>query len=165
MNPDVPVELEWIISKCLEKDLNLRYEHASDIRTDLQRLKRDTESTRAVAIPASLERTLKRGKLWLVLAACIAVIGLAAVGTWYLRSGRAAQIDSIAVLPFTNGGGDANTDYLSDGITESLIGNLAHVPQLKVKSRNTVFHYKGKDVDVQRVGRAGSGEWESGTAW
>ena len=45
--------------------------------------------------------------------------------------------------------GDANTDYLSDGITESLIGNLAHVPQLKVKSRNSVFHYKGKDVDVQ----------------
>jgi TolB-like protein/tetratricopeptide (TPR) repeat protein len=69
-----------------------------------------------------------------------------------LRFGRAAQIDSIAVLPFTNGGGDANADYLRDGITESLIGNLAHVPQLKVKSRNSVFRYKGKDVDVQKVG-------------
>ena len=56
------------------------------------------------------------------------------------------------MLPFTNGGGDANTDYLSDGITESLIDNLAHVPQLKVKSRNSVFRYKGKDVDVQKVG-------------
>jgi adenylate cyclase len=56
------------------------------------------------------------------------------------------------VLPFTNGGGDANTDYLSAGITESLIDNLAHVPQLKVKSRNSVFHYKGEDVDVQKVG-------------
>src|ERR1035438_4712654 len=95
---------------------------------------------------------LKRRKLWVVLVACIAAIGLAAVGTWYLRSGRTAQIDSIAVLPFTNGGGDANTDYLSDGITESLIDNLAHVPQLKVKSRNSVFRYKGKDVDVQKVG-------------
>src|SRR5258708_16156552 len=82
----------------------------------------------------------------------MAALGLAAVGAWYLRSGRAAQIDSIAVLPFTNGGGDTNTDYLSDGITESLIDNLAHVPQLKVKSRNSVFHYKGKDVDVQKVG-------------
>ena len=98
------------------------------------------------------DKTLKRRKLWFVLAACIAAIGLAAVGAWYLRSGRTAQIDSIAVLPFTNGGGDANTDYLSDGITESLIGNLAHVPQLKVKSRNSVFRYKGKDVDVQKVG-------------
>jgi TolB-like protein len=60
--------------------------------------------------------------------------------------------DSVAVLPFTNARGDANTDYLSDGITESLIGNLAHVPQLKVRSRDSVFHYKGKDVDVQTVG-------------
>jgi TolB-like protein len=60
--------------------------------------------------------------------------------------------DSVAVLPFTNARGDANSDYLSDGITESLIGNLAHVPQLKVRSRDSVFRYKGKDVDVQTVG-------------
>ena len=69
-----------------------------------------------------------------------------------MRSGGTAQIDSIAVLPFTNGGGDSNTEYLSDGITESLIDNLTHVPDLKVKSRNSVFRYKGKDVDVQKVG-------------
>lgn len=61
--------------------------------------------------------------------------------------------DSVAVLPFTNVRGDANTDYLSDGITESLIGNLAHLPQLKVRSRDSVFRYKGKDVDVQTAGR------------
>jgi TolB-like protein len=69
-----------------------------------------------------------------------------------LRTGKATQIESIAVLPFTNGAGDANTDYLSDGITESLINNLTHVPGLKVKSRNTVFRYKGKDVDAQKAG-------------
>ena len=153
LNPDLPVDLERIINKALEKDRNLRYQSAADIRTDLQRLKRDTESTRKVATQALPDTTLKRRKLWVVLAACIAAIGLAAVGTWYLRSGRAAgQIDSIAVLPFANGGGDANTDYLSDGITESLIANLTHVPDLKVKSRNSVFRYKGKDVDVQKVG-------------
>jgi serine/threonine protein kinase/tetratricopeptide (TPR) repeat protein len=152
LNHDVPPKLEDIINKALEKDRNLRYQHAADMRTDLQRLKRDSESGKTAAMPASPERMLKRRKLWVVLAACIAAIGLAAVGTWYLRSGRTAQIDSIAVLPFTSGGGDANTDYLSDGITESLIDNLAHVPQLKVKSRNSVFHYKGKDVDVQKVG-------------
>jgi TolB-like protein len=60
--------------------------------------------------------------------------------------------DSIAVLPFTNERGDANTDYLSDGITESLIGNLAHIPQLKVRSRDSVFRYKGKDVEVRTAG-------------
>ncbi len=153
LNPDVPPKLEEIINKCLEKDRNLRYQHAADIRTDLQRLKRDTESGKTAATQASPDRSLKRSKLWVVIAACLAAIGLAAVATWYLRSGRTAtQIDSIAVLPFTNGGGDAKTDYLSDGITESLIGNLAHVPQLKVKSRNSVFRYKGKDVDVQKVG-------------
>jgi TolB-like protein/predicted Ser/Thr protein kinase len=152
LNPDVPAELERIVSKCLEKDRNLRYQHVSDIRTDLQRLKRDTESTKVVAAQASPDQTFKRRRFWVVLAACIAVIGLAAIGTWYLQPGRAAQIDSIAVLPFSNGAGDANTDYLSDGITESLINNLTHVPQLKVKSRNSVFRYRGKDVDVQKVG-------------
>ncbi len=61
-------------------------------------------------------------------------------------------LDSIAVLPFTNEPGDANIDYLSDGITESLIGNLAHVPRLKVRSRDSVFRYKGKNVEVRTVG-------------
>jgi eukaryotic-like serine/threonine-protein kinase len=152
LNPDVPVELERIVNRALEKDKDLRYQHAADIRAELQRLRRDTESSKTVAVPVSPEKTLKRGKFWIVIAACIAVIGLAAVGTLYLRSGRTVQIDSIAVLPFTNVGGDANTDYLSDGITESLIGSLAHVPELKVKSRNSVFRYKGKDVDMQKVG-------------
>jgi TolB-like protein/predicted Ser/Thr protein kinase len=152
LNPDLPPKLEEVINKCLEKDCSLRYQHASEIRADLQRLKRDTDSSRAAALPALPDTPFKRSKLWGVLAACIAVIGLGVVGTWYLRSGRTAQIDSLAVLPFTNGGGDANTDYLSDGITESLIGNLAHVSQLKVKSRNSVFRYKGKDVDMQKVG-------------
>jgi TolB-like protein/Tfp pilus assembly protein PilF len=60
--------------------------------------------------------------------------------------------DSIAVLPFSNVLGGAGSDYLSDGITESLIGQLAHVPQLKVRSRDSVFRYKGKDTDLQTIG-------------
>jgi TolB-like protein/Tfp pilus assembly protein PilF len=123
------------------------------MRAELQRLKRQTESARIAAAPASPDKRIQGRKLWFVLAACIAIVGLAAGGAWYIRSGRAAQTDSIAVLPFTNGGGDAKTDYLSDGITESLIDNLAHVPQLRVKSRNSIFRYKGKDVDVQKVGK------------
>jgi eukaryotic-like serine/threonine-protein kinase len=152
LNPDLPAELERIISKCLEKDRNLRYQHASEIRADLQRLKRDTESSRNIAITASPIEALKRRKLWVALAASVIVVGVAAGIAWYLRPARTAQIDSIAVLPFSNVGGDSNTDYLGDGVAESLIDSLTHVPQLKVKSRQSAFCYKGKDVDLQKVG-------------
>ncbi len=152
LNPDLPAELERIVDKALEKDRNLRYQSAAEMRTDLQRLKRDSESGRVVGAQLSPEKNVKHHKLWLV-AAGIALIVLAAVGAWYMRSGRTAQIDSVAVLPFTNGGGNADADYLSDGMTESLIDSLTHVPALKVKSRNSVFHYKGKDVDTQKVGQ------------
>jgi serine/threonine protein kinase len=151
LNPDLPPKFEDVISKALEKDRDIRYQHASDLLADLKRLKRQTESARVVFTDASPDRKLKRRKLWVV-AACIIAIALAVGGAWYLRPSRASQIDSIAVLPFTNVGGDTNTDYLSDGITESLIDSLTHVPQLKVKSRQSAFRYKGKDVDLQRVG-------------
>lgn len=151
LNPDVPPELERVINRALEKDRELRYQSARDIRVELQRLKRQTESTKIAATPAS-PQPLKHRKLWVGLTACIVAIGLAAGGIWYFRSGSRAQIDSIAVLPFTNIGGDVTSDYLSDGFTESLIANLTHVPELKVKSRNSVFRYKGKDVEVQKVG-------------
>ena len=74
LNPDVPVELERIVNRALEKDKTLRYQHAADIRAELQRLKRDTESSKTVAVPVSLDKTLKRGKFWIVVSACIAVI-------------------------------------------------------------------------------------------
>ena len=86
----------------------------------------------------------------LVVAAAFALGALGVLSLVLIR--RHTSADSIAVLPFANGSGDANTDYLSDGITESLIGNLAHVPHLKVKSRSSVFRYKGKDVDAQKAG-------------
>jgi TolB-like protein/DNA-binding winged helix-turn-helix (wHTH) protein len=83
------------------------------------------------------------------LVAAAVVLGIVSLALFYRRP----DADSIAVLPFVNGSGDANADYLSDGITESLIGNLAHVPRLKVKSRSSVFRYRGKDVDAQKAGR------------
>ena len=151
LNPDLPPKLEDVIHRALEKDRELRYQSAKEMRAELLRLKRDTESTPVVVAQETPGKTLKSRKLWVVLAASLTV-GLAAVAAWYLRTGRSSQIDSLAVLPFTNVGGDASTDYLSDGITESLIDNLTHVPALKVRSRNSVFRYKGKDVDVQQAG-------------
>ena len=63
------------------------------------------------------------------------------------------KIDSLAVLPFVNATSDANNEYLSDGLTESLIGTLSQVPDLKVMARSTVFRFKGKDDDPQKIGQ------------
>jgi eukaryotic-like serine/threonine-protein kinase len=154
LNPGLPAKLEDVIHKALEKDRALRYQSAADMRTDLQRLKRDTESSRVAVAPSEPDRAAASRRKFPLAAsiAALAAIAVIAAGIIYYHSSKAAGIDSIAVLPFTNVGGDASKDYLSDGLTESLIGNLTHVPDLKVKSRNSVFRYKGKDVDVQKVG-------------
>jgi serine/threonine protein kinase/tetratricopeptide (TPR) repeat protein len=153
LNPDLPPKLEDIINKALEKDRNLRYQHAADMRTDLQRLKRDSESGKSVAVLPPATQKASAHRYW-VAAVVVLFIAMAAAGIWYWRArSSTSQIESIAVIPFSNSGGNADTDYLSDGLTESLISSLVHVPQLKVKSRNSVFRYKGKDIDVQKVGK------------
>ncbi|MGO9720854.1 MAG: protein kinase domain-containing protein, partial [Methylocella sp.] len=152
LNPGLPHKLEDIINKALEKDRGLRYQSAADMRTDLQRLKRDTDSARVPAAPSQPERSAPSRKLWPIVAVAVAAIALIAAAAWYFYPSKASAIDSIAVLPFTNVSGDVTKDYLSDGLTESLIGSLTHVPDLNVKSRNSVFRYKGKDVDAQKAG-------------
>jgi len=150
LNPDVPPKLEEIVNKCLEKDRNLRYQHASEIRSDLQRLKRDTESGKAASISTSRPRWSRRTLLtWVVSGLTVAVlIVLAAVHF----ASRGDRIDSIAVLPFANNSGDPNTEYLSDGITEGVINSLSRVPQLRVMARTTVFRYKGRSDDPLKIG-------------
>jgi serine/threonine-protein kinase len=69
------------------------------------------------------------------------------------RSGKSKSIDSIAVLPFQNDGADADTEYLSDGVTEGVINKLSELPKLKVMARSTVFRYKGAVADPRAVGR------------
>jgi TolB-like protein len=88
--------------------------------------------------------------------AALATVALVAVVVvaFYLYSARAGKaIDSVAVLPFVNTGGDSNTEYLSDGISETLINSLAQLQQLRVVARHTAFRYKGKEIDPQTVGR------------
>jgi eukaryotic-like serine/threonine-protein kinase len=157
LNPQVPPKLEEIINKALEKSRDLRYQHAADMRTDLQRLKRDSESGKSAveSHAAKPKSKFTMRKDWLV-AAIILFVALASVGLWRWRSAAkssASQIESIAVIPFSTSGGNADTEFLSDGITESLIDSLTHVPDLKVKSRNSVFRYKGKEFDAQQVGK------------
>jgi eukaryotic-like serine/threonine-protein kinase len=96
----------------------------------------------------------RRGKAVVGIAAIILLALLAGGGWYYWRSGQSGQtIDSVAVLPFVNGSGDPNTEYLSDGITESLINSLSQLPHLKVMSRSSAFRYKGKQIDAETVGR------------
>jgi TolB-like protein/DNA-binding winged helix-turn-helix (wHTH) protein/Tfp pilus assembly protein PilF len=84
--------------------------------------------------------------------AAVAVVALLAAADWYYKAWRGEAIDSLAILPFVNANADPNTEYLSDGITESLINSVSQLPNLKVTSRDSVFRYKGKETDVQTVG-------------
>ena len=153
LNPAVPNELERVIYKLLEKDRDLRYQSAADVRADLKRVKREMDSGRSSgAFPVATAGTVPARTYWIAATALLAV--MLASGVWYWRAHASApQIESMAVIPFANSGGGADGDFLSDGLTESLITSLTHVPQLKVKSRNSVFRYKGKEVDAQKVGK------------
>ena len=187
LNPDLPPKLEDIISRALEKDRNLRYQHAADLRAELQRLKRDTDSSRNTAVaveqvvpvatqmstlgtaptpttrdapsqiqPSGREALPSPSKPRWVAGLAVGLI-LALVGTvafLFHSRGSQREISSVAVLPFVNAGNDPNTEYLSDGLTESLINSLSQIPNLAVMSRSSVFHYKGRDVDPQAVARA-----------
>src|SRR5438309_7014148 len=95
-----------------------------------------------------------RRKTVLVVAALVLVLSIGAGGWFYRSGGRGGEtINSVAVLPFVNGSGDPNAEYLGDGITESLINSLSQLPHLKVMSRDSAFMFKGKDTDAQTVCR------------
>jgi len=152
VNPDIPPALESIINKALHKDRELRYQHAADLLADLQRLKRDIDSglpdcaavtgSRLASIadpPSSAGQPISR---------------FSSQQTGSFRAPRVSKtIGSLAVLPFENVSRDPENDYLSDGITGSLINNLATVPKLRVMAQSTVFRYKGREIDPQAVGR------------
>jgi non-specific serine/threonine protein kinase len=124
LNPEVPDELERAINKCLEKDKHLRCQHASDLRADLNRLKRDAgprPHALAPSRPAALESSRRE--------------------------------NSIAVLPFQNLSPDPDQEYFSDGLTEEIIADLSHVRALLVISRSSVMTFKGAPRRVPDVAR------------
>ena len=123
LNPDVPAELERIISKCLEKDCNLRYQHASDVRTDLQRLKRDTDSARLPAAARSAGATRHFRMRRKVMIPVVLVLVVLAAGTYsYLhRTPKLSDKDTIVLADFTNTTGDTVFDgTLRQGLSVQL---------------------------------------------
>ena len=152
INPDIPPNLEAIIDKALHKDRDQRYQHAADLRSDLQRLERGPDSGwRAANSDASsgpLSTTSAPGSPEAQRAENTTG------ATTAFRQPRVSKIiDSLAVLPFDNASRDPEHEYLSDGISASLINILATVPKLRVIAQSTVFRYKGRGIDPQALGR------------
>jgi eukaryotic-like serine/threonine-protein kinase len=136
LNPQIPPDLERIIRKALQKDREMRYQSASDLREDLKGLKRELESGRITPGTSTPPPLTNVGSV---------------AGVSRKRSARA--IRSMAVLPFVNENRDSNIDYLTDGITETIIHALAEVPKLRIQARSTVFRFKSRVDDPQGIGR------------
>ncbi len=157
LNPDVPPKLEEIISKALEKDRDIRCQSAAELRADLKRLKRDTESGKSAATVAEAgTRIHSLRRLWGVVAgaAAVLIVGAAFLAWCFLhsRTSDATPIHSIAVLPFANASKDPEMDYLGEGISEEITNSLSRLPNLQVMARSTVSHYKSRQDDPQGVG-------------
>ncbi len=151
-NPELPTELDRIINKALEKDRALRYQSAAEMLADLKRLRRDSSSAR-VEIAAEQPQSKKiKPLLWAISGLVVLALLAGAAFFWRGRSNQ-EQITSVAVMPFVNASNDPDSEYLSDGITESLINNLSQLPNLTVMARSSVFRYKGRDVDPQTVAK------------
>src|SRR5438128_7312104 len=145
LNPNVPAKLEEIAIKALEKDRDVRYQHASDVKADLKRVKRDLESGKITSSEGARPLRLRRTMLISAIAFA-SIVALITVGAFYFGSGTRARINSVAVLPFANATGDPSADYLSDGITEGVIDRLSGLPNIKVISRASAFHYNVSEI-------------------
>jgi len=178
----VPKVLEDVVAKCLAKDAGERYQTMEQVVRDLNAARSDAltadvsatytgkpevddrnrigavltdaGTSRAATVVGHLVGGIRRHRWRVILAATGAIILAAALG-YYLYSAREGEaIDSIAVMPFVNVGNDPNSEYLSAGISDSIINSLSQLPNLKkVNPLTTVLSYKGKQTDPQAVGR------------
>jgi len=162
LNGQVPVELERIIAKAMEKDQTLRYQSASEIRTDLQRLRRDTTQGRVTTgsrVTAVASAGPSRRRLWTGVGTGTLIVALAAA-FWLGRkrpeggsgASAGAVARSIAVLPFVDMSPGQDQEYFTDGLSEELANTLARIPDLRVAGRTSAFQFKGRNEDLRDIG-------------
>jgi serine/threonine protein kinase/tetratricopeptide (TPR) repeat protein len=140
-NPLLPRGFDEILGRALEKDRDLRYQSASGIVADLKRLKRDLDTPRTRARPATAQSSTP------------APSARSRKADKSSSSKQSTAIDSLAVLPLENAGGDPDAEYLSDGIAETLINSLARLRKMRVIPRSATFRYRGPDLDPLAIGR------------
>jgi serine/threonine protein kinase/tetratricopeptide (TPR) repeat protein len=138
--------LDRVVRHCLEKDPERRFRSAHDLAFDLEAL----SEARGVRFAAASSVRNPRRYVFPVIAVAI-LIG--ATLLWRRSAARHPAFDSIAVLPFANASRDPATEYLSDGITESIINSLSKLREVRVAARSSAFRYKGRDADSQTAGR------------
>ena len=167
LNPDLPTDLERIINRALEKDRELRFQHASEMRSELMRLKRDFETgTGARRVSPLAASGPASPKVWLRSRSALVVVVLgtfflalalfmANVGGWRERmlGRRGPLIRSIAVLPLENLSHDPEQEYFSDGMTDELTTDLSKIGTLHVISRTSAMHYKGTNKTLPEIAR------------
>jgi len=148
---EIPATLESIINRMLTKDAEKRYQLADEALVDLNAFRQSSATGRIEKRRTTSFRGIgKRAYLY----GSIAMILVFLFSLWlYTLFSPHRSIDSIAVLPFINESADPNVEYLSDGLSESLIQRLSQLPRLKVMSFSVVSRYKGKEINPQELGR------------
>ncbi len=153
--PGTPPQLARMVTRALKKEREERYQSVKELHEELKSLKQDLESSTSRG--SSRLNLMLHNIRWNKANLSALVLCLLALFSFviYRQTGRGDRqaIDSIAILPFTNVGADPSTEYLADGIPESLINNLSRLPNLRVVPRGIVFGYKGQNLDPREIGR------------
>ncbi len=158
LNHDVPPKLEDIINRALEKDRDLRYQHASDIRSELQRLKRDTDSGKSAVVTDAAPVSRRRLPWAAAGAVGIVAVIVIALFLWHSQHPAVPPVDSanpraIAVLPFQNAGSDKDADFLRLALPDEIATALSYVPSFSIRPFATTSKYNGSSLDLQQAGR------------
>jgi non-specific serine/threonine protein kinase len=159
MNPQLPPKLGEIIDKALEKNRDLRFQSASDLRSDLKRLKRDTESgvITAQTAPSATIWLARRARLLIAVAVALSVLGLVAVALWHwtpLRRGSISGLSeqkNLVVLPFRAIAAEAQDQAYCAGLTETVTTKLAGLPSLEVPPTSEVRERKVDSIERART--------------